>query len=357
MTGYLLRRLAASALLLYLVLTVTFVLLHLVPGGPLATLDSMDIPKHTRELLIHAWGLDRPLPEQYVRWLAAVTLHGNWGVSLAQSRAVSAVVGEALPPTLALAGAALLVEYAVGVPLGVAAARRKGTLADASIRAATLLLYSQPVFWVALLATLLFSYRLHWLPASNMQSTGADELGAGARLLDFVRHLVLPALTLGLVEAGAAARYVRAALLDVMESDYIRTARAKGLSERRVVWVHGMRPVLVPLIQLLGISVPLLLSGVVIVEVVFSWPGLGRITFDAILARDYPVVIATTALSAALVIGGNLVADLLHVAADPRLRTMRTVRTMRTPRTPPTAAHGPGGDARGADGTRGARRA
>jgi len=318
--GYLLRRLAAAALLLLLVLTATFVLLRLVPGSPVAAVSELPIPKADKDRLIHLYGLDRPLPEQYLRWLGAVTLHFDWGISFAQLRPVSRVVAEALPATLLLAAAALLVEYGLGTALGVAAARRSGSALDRALRVVTLLLYSQPVFWLGLMAILLFSYQLRWLPASHMHSVGADELGRGARLADLGRHLVLPALTLGLAQAGGAARVVRASLLDVMERDYIRTARAKGLSERRVVWVHGVRGALVPVIQLLGLSVPSLLSGALITEVVFAWPGLGRVTYSAILSRDSPVLLATTAVSAALVVAGNLVADLLHAAVDPRVR-------------------------------------
>jgi peptide/nickel transport system permease protein len=318
--GYLLRRLAASALLLWLVLTTTFLLLRLVPGSPIGNLLELPIPQRQKEVLIHAYGLDRPLPEQYLRWLGAVALRGDWGISFAQLRPVSSVVAEALPATLLLASAALLIEYGVGVALGVAAARRGGSGLDRAIRLVSLLLYSQPVFWLGLMAILLFSYRLHWLPPSHLHSVGADEMGRGARLADLGRHLVLPAATLGLGAAGGAARFVRASLLDVMGRDYIRTARAKGLSERRVVWVHGGRAVLVPIIQLLGLSVPSLLSGALITEIVFSWPGLGRITFEAILTRDSPVLLATTAISATLVIGANLLADVLQAAVDPRVR-------------------------------------
>jgi peptide/nickel transport system permease protein len=318
--GYLLRRLAAAALLLWLVLTATFVLLRLVPGSPVVILSDLPIPRQQKLDLIHAYGWDRPLPEQYLRWLGAVVLHGDWGISYAQLRPVSGVVAEALPATLLLAAAALLIEYGVGLALGVAAARRSGSALDKSIRVVMLLLYSQPLFWLGLMAILLFSYRLGWLPASHMHSVGADEMGSGERLADLGKHLLLPAMTLGLAQAGGAARFVRASLLDVMGRDYIRTARAKGLPERRVVWVHGMRGALVPVIQLLALSVTGLLSGALITEVVFAWPGLGSLTFDAILARDSPVLLATTAISAILVVGCNLIADLLHAAADPRVR-------------------------------------
>ena len=317
---YLLRRVAASLLLLLLVVTITFVLLRLVPGRPIALLPEGGIPLAEKQRLVHAFGLDRPPMEQYVDWLRQVVLHFDWGTSFSQQRPVTTIVAEALPATLLLAGAALAVVYGLGVSLGVAAACFPGRAIDRAIRLGSLLLYSQPVFWLGLMAVLLFAHQLGWFPSSHMRSVGAQDLPAGARLADLCRHLVLPALTIGLSEAGAAVRFVRASLLDVLGRDYIRTARAKGLPEWRVIWVHGLRAAAPPLIQLLGLSVPGLLSGVLTVEVIFAWPGIGRITFDAILTRDYPVVVATTAFSAALVVAGNLIADLLHAAADPRLR-------------------------------------
>jgi peptide/nickel transport system permease protein len=317
---YLLRRVAASLLLLLLVVTITFVLLRLGPGKPIALLQEGQISAVEKERLIHAFGLDRPLGEQYAAWLRQVVLHFDWGTSFSQQRAVTTIIGEALPATLLLAGAALLVVYGLGVSLGVAAACSPGGMLDRAIRLGSLLLYSQPAFWLGLMAVLLFAHRLGWFPSSHMHSVGAQHLPAAARWADLGRHLVLPALTIGLAEAGGAVRFVRASLLDVLGRDYIRTARAKGLPEWRVIWVHGLRAAAVPLTQLLGLSVPSLLSGALTVEVIFAWPGLGRIAYDSILARDYPVVVATTAFSAALVVAGNLAADLLHAAADPRLR-------------------------------------
>ena len=320
MLRFVLRRLGAAVLLLFLVLTLIFGMLHLVPGDPFAGTPDEPLRREAKIRLIHTYGLDRPLPEQYARWLGAVVLHGDWGTSFAEQRPALAMVTEALPATLLLAGAALLIEYGLGLALGVAAARRAGSLLDRSIRIGSLVLLSQPVFWICLMAILVFSYWLRWLPASHLHSVGADDMGAGARWLDVARHLVLPALTLGVPAAGAAARFVRASMLDVMGRDFIRTARAKGLSERRVLWVHGVRATLVPVVQLLGMSAPGLLSGALITEIVYSWPGIGRITYNAILGRDYPVVLATTAFSAIVVVVCTLAADLLHAVVDPRVR-------------------------------------
>ncbi len=320
MTAHLLRRLAASLLLVYLVVTLTFFLVHAAPGDPAATLVSGGRHQAEREARVrHALGLDRPLVTQYVAWLADAARF-DWGTSLIQGRPVSRIVLEAAPHTLVLALAALLVEYGLAVPLGVWAARRRGRPADHAIRAGSLLFYSVPPFWLGLMAILVFAYLWPVLPASHMHAPGAGHLTAGAWILDLARHLVLPAAVLGLSVAGGTLRFVRASLLEVLGQDYIRTARAKGLGEGRVVVVHGLRNALPPLLQLLGVSLPALLNGSLVLEVVFSWPGLGQVTFQALQTRDFPVILATTALSAVLVVGGNLAADVLHAAADPRLR-------------------------------------
>ena len=319
MSGFLLRRLAASLLLLLLVLTFTFLLLHLIPGDPTDSLESQHLTAAQRLQLRQVYGLDRPLPEQYLRWLAAVA-RWDWGVSLSQQRPVSTALREVLPATAILALAALAVEYALALLLGIASALRRGSALDHAIRVVTLLLYSVPLFWLGLMAILLLSYVWPVLPASHMRSVDADLMTPAQRQLDLARHLVIPALVVGLGTAGGTARFLRGSLIEVMSQDYIRTARAKGLSPGRVVWVHGLRNAVVPLIQVFSHSLPSLLSGALITEVVFSWPGLGRLTFDALLTRDYPVILGATALSATLVILSNLLADVLHVLADPRVR-------------------------------------
>jgi peptide/nickel transport system permease protein len=320
MAKFLIGRLAAALLLLYLVLTLTFFLVHVAPGDPVSLFEDKNRTAAQHAYLLHLYGLDRPLPVQYLAWLSAVALHGDWGISFSAQRPVLALVAEALPNTLLLAGAALVVEYGLGLLLGVLAARRPGTVTDHLIRFLSLLVYSQPVFWLGLMAILLFSLAFPILPASHMRSVDAGEMGKVARLVDLGRHMVLPVLVIGLRGAAQSARFVRGSLLDVLSREYILTARAQGLSERRVVWVHGLRNALLPLIQIFALSFSSLLSGSLLTEVVFAWPGIGRLNFDAIFARDYPVVLATTALSAVLVVFGNLMADLLQGWADPRLR-------------------------------------
>jgi len=317
--GFLLRRLAASLLILLLVLTLAFFFLHLLPGDPVHLFEGQRLTLAQQRNMERIYGLDRPLPEQYLVWISSVA-RWDWGTSLSQQRPVSTVLREALPATADLALAALAVEYALALLLGIASARRRGSALDHAVRVVTLLLFSQPVFWLGLMAILLFSYVWPVLPAGHMHSVDADLMSPAGRLLDLARHLLLPALVIGLSTTGGTARYLRASLIEVMSQDYIRTARAKGLSERRVVWVHGLRNAVVPLIHVFAISLPLLLSGALIVEVVFSWPGLGRLTFLAISTRDYPLILGSTALSATLVILGNLVADVLHALVDPRVR-------------------------------------
>jgi peptide/nickel transport system permease protein len=316
---FLLRRLGASLLLLYLVLTTAFFLIHAAPGDPIHVIESERMPRGLRAKLERIYGLDRPLPEQYALWLGAA-VRGDWGYSFFKQRPVTRVIADALGPTAILAFSALAVEFGTGLLLGVTAARRQGSALDHTIRFASLLLYSQPVFWLGLMAVLLFSVVWHLLPASQMLSYSGEEMGSRWQLLDLARHLALPALVLGLSRAGGVARLVRGNLLEQLGREHVRAARARGLSEARVVWVHALRNAVVPLIQLLALSLPSLLSGALVIEVVFSWPGLGRVTYEAVLSRDYPLVLATTALSAALVLLGNFAADLLHAAVDPRVR-------------------------------------
>jgi peptide/nickel transport system permease protein len=317
--GFLLRRFATSLLLLLLVLTVLFFFVHLIPGDPIHLFEGQNLTLAQQQRLERIYGLDRPLWAQYLAWVSSVA-RWDWGTSISQQRAVSTVLREALPATAALGAAAFMVDYVFALLLGVAAALRRGSAVDHAIRLGTLLLFSQPVFWVGLMAVLLFSYVWPILPASHMHSVDADLMSPAGQWLDLARHLVLPALVTGLGTAGGTARFLRASLIEVMSQDYIRAARAKGLSEGRVVWVHGLRNAVVPLIQVFALSLPQLLSGVLIVEVVFSWPGLGQLTFLAISTRDYPLILGATALSATLVIAGNLLADVLHALVDPRVR-------------------------------------
>ena len=319
MAGFLLRRLTASFLLLFAVATGVFFLVHAAPGDPTDVFEGQRINREQRETLRHLYGLDRPLGEQYLRWLAALA-QGELGLSLAQQRPVATILAEAFPATLLLATGAIAVEFGIALLLGIAAARRPGGYADQTIRLGSLVFVSQPPFWIALMLVLLFAYVWPVLPASHMRSVDADLLSPAGRAWDLLRHLLLPSLALGLYNAGSTLRFVRGSVIEVMGTDYIRAARARGLSERRVLWVHGLRNALTPLIQLFALSFPQLLNGALLTEIIFAWPGLGRATFAAVLSRDYPLILGLTLFSAFVVILGNLLADLLQAAADPRVR-------------------------------------
>lgn len=320
MLGYSLRRVAASLLLLWLVVTATFGMIHLAPGDPMVMMgDLTKLTPELRERLERLYGFDRPLPEQYGRWLAG-TLRGDWGVSLILRRPVVEVIADRLAPTLLLVLTAVALEHLIGVPLGVAAARRPDSWLDHGSRTLSLLFNAVPSFLLGLVLLTLFAVRWPLFPTGHMASDDAAYLSTGGRILDLLHHLALPALTLALTRCVGVLRHLRNGLLDVLSQDFVLAARARGLSERRVVWGHAVPNVLGPLIQRLGVGLPLLLSGTLVLEVIFSWPGLGSLGYQAILWRDVPLVLGVTAFSAVLVIAGSLAADLTQGWLDPRSR-------------------------------------
>jgi peptide/nickel transport system permease protein len=317
-TAWLLRRLAAALAIVFAVATLTFVAIHLAPGKPFLVEDRPMDPAVVARLRAH-FALDRPLPEQYARYLDAL-LHGDLGESFSQRRPVSAVIADAVPNTILLSGTALAIDFLLGIAIGVLQAARARRRLDIALTNATLFLYSLPTFWLGLVLLLVFGQWLHWFPAGGVTEPLYAMLPLGGRVLDRLKHLALPALTLGLVGAAGTARFQRAALLETLGQDYVRTARAKGLGESRVLVHHALRNALLPVVTLLGIALPFLLTGAVVVETVFAWPGLGKAAADAIGARDYPLVLATTLLASILVVVGSLLADLLTAAVDPRIR-------------------------------------
>ncbi len=322
MRGMVLRRLAMLVPLVLLVVTLTFVVVQAAPGSYADTIDNPRLSPEIRELIRARYGLDRPPLEQYLSWLGAV-LTGDLGVSFLYKEPVSRVLMRALPPTLLLAGTALLLDLVLGLALALAAARRPFGWADRIITLLSLGLYGIPSFWLAGIFILVFSLVLGWFPASHMHSVGADGLTGFAWLLDLLRHLALPALCLGLVGAAGTARYLRSTLLDVRASRWMLAARARGLPRWRLLLVHALRPALLPVVTLLGLSLPILVSGSVVIETVFSWPGMGLVAYNAARARDIPLILGATLVGAIAVILGNLAADLLYAVVDPRVRRAR----------------------------------
>jgi peptide/nickel transport system permease protein len=314
-------RLLQSAAIVVLVATLTFVLIHLAPGDPLsAGASGVPIPTEVREQLQRNFGLDQPLHIRYVRYLTNLA-RGNLGYSFAERRPVAEAIGARLSNTLVLAGSGLIVMFGLGVAIGAVQGARPGSRQDTALSLATLALYSMPVFWLGVMLILLFGQQLHWFPMTGtVDPTRHAFLSPVGQLWDRLRHLILPALTLGVVGAAVIARYQRAAMLEVIRQDFVRTARAKGLTEGMVMVRHALRNALLPTITLFGLAFPILLSGAVLVEAVFGWPGLGKLAVDSIARRDYYVVTASGIIAGVMVVVGNLVADGLYLLADPRTR-------------------------------------
>ena len=300
------------------VVTLMFFLLRLAPGDPALLLVGPAASAEQVAAQRRSLGLDRPVTEQYATWLGRFA-RGDWGTSIATGRPVRAVLAQAWPATVRLVGISLVLSYLIGIAVGVVQAARGGRL-DTALSVLTVTLFALPGYWLGLMLVMFFTYRLRILPAFGAAGFDADFLPPAARLADRIRHLVLPLATLTLVGIGGTARFVRGAMLDVAGSPWVTVARAKGLSDTRVTLRHVLRNALVPVVTLLGLSLPTLFSGAVFIEAIFAWPGVGRVLVEAVQARDYPVVMAATAVSALLVVLGNVLAEALVRWVDPRAR-------------------------------------
>ncbi|MEZ5923117.1 MAG: ABC transporter permease [Hyphomicrobiaceae bacterium] len=304
MLRYLAKRLGMSLIILLGVTVITFGLTYLVPADPVAMIAGRNSTAETRELIRRQLGLDRPLAEQYVRYVTRLA-QGDLGRSYARKTDVGDLIVSRLPATLLLMLGAIVAELLIGIPVGIYAATRRGKGSDKAAMIASLIGVSAPQFVVGLTLLYVFAYLLGWLP-----------LGGYGTLA----HLVLPAVTLGIAGGGWYSRMMRSAMIDVLRQDYIRTARAKGVGERRIILKHGLRNAILPIVAMVGIDIGIFMSGAVVVESVFGWPGIGQLTWQAIQGLDIPVIMGVTTLAAAFIILGNLVADLLAPAIDPRIR-------------------------------------
>ena len=314
MSRFVLQRLGQSLLLLVIVSMLGFAILHLAPGGPLSQFASgTDMTQEDLDRIAEQLGLNRPLPVQYAEWSWRM-LQGDWGRSFRDGEPVLRVIGSHLGATLQLMLTATLLAIIIGVAIGTLGAVRRHSVFDTLATVGAMVALSIPTFWFGLVAIYTFSVWLGWLPSGN-RSTPGD--GSG---LDLLRHLILPALVLALVETAIWSRFMRSSMLDVVNQDYIRTARAKGVPEGRILLRHAFRNAALPMITVLGLQLPTLLGGALVTETVFTWPGMGRLFLDSISYRDYPVVMGILMFSAALVLLGSLLADLLHAVADPRIR-------------------------------------
>jgi peptide/nickel transport system permease protein len=304
MLAYLARRLAASLFILLGVSVVTFGLTFIIPADPVAMIAGRNSTPEVREQIRHQLGLDRPLPEQYANYLGRL-VQGDLGKSYARKSDVGALIASRLPPTLLLMLAAIVAELLIGLPAGIYAAGRRGRLGDKIAMTLSFASVSTPHFVMGLTLLYLFAYLLSWFPLGGYGSFS---------------QLVLPALTLGLAGGGWYSRMMRSSMIEVLRNDYIRTARAKGMPEWRVILKHGLRNAFLPIIAMIGLDVGIFMSGVVVVENVFGWPGIGQLMWQAIQSLDIPIIMGVTTVAACFIVLGNLIADMIAPLIDPRIR-------------------------------------
>lgn len=317
MLRYVARRLLAMIPLLFVISVISFAIIRAAPGEPLITYEDprggQTVSPEDLERIYEKLGLNDPIHVQYWRWLRNV-LRGNLGYSLTTRRPVAEMIMQRVPNTLRLTVLALLSTLLLAIPLGIISGQYQNSLFDQAVSVITLVGFSLPNFWVGLMLIYVFGVFLKWLPVVGM----AGATGGGFR--EAIKHMILPIATLVLVDVGSWMRYQRAGIIEAMQQDYTRTARAKGLSERAVFFRHVWRNALLPIVTFLGLSLNSLIGGSFLVEFVFSWPGMGRLGVEAALARDYPVVMAVTMLSSVLLAVGNLLADITYALVDPRIR-------------------------------------
>jgi peptide/nickel transport system permease protein len=313
------RRIVHAVVLVFVTLTATFIAVQIAPGDAFSRYYSPDIDPDVMRRVSNQLGLDDPPQVQFGRWLWSFA-RGDFGVSLHDNRPVSDILGETIPRTLRLTAIAFVVQLLLGLGVGLAAAWRRGRVTDQVLTTSFLIAYAIPTFYLAYLVIGVFSLRLGWLPTSGIQTIGLDGAGWWTRVTDGARYLAMPVLVLGVASAAGLARYTRGSLIEAIGQDYIRTARAKGTPEARVLTRHAFRNALPPILTVVGLSVPFLLGGAVVVEKVFAYPGMGALLVDSIFARDYPVVLAVNFVAACTVIAGNLLADVSYVLADPRTK-------------------------------------
>ena len=317
MRAYILRRLLYAIPTLIGISIIVFAVTHLSPGDPvrLYTFGALNITEEDIEGLRRHYGLDKPLPLQYVDWMA-LALRGDFGMSLQYHQPALGLLLDRLPATLQLALTALVLQLGIGVPLGVVAALRRGTWLDNVIRVFAVIGHAIPTFWIGLIFIILFAVTFRVLPSQGILSVGSDQWDIPDRL----RHLILPAFVLALAGIANYSRYLRTETLDVISQDYIRTAHAKGLRESRVVFVHALRNALIPMVTALGPLLAVLVGGALVIEQVFTWPGVGQATYLAARNKDYPVIMAGVMLVSTLLVISYLIRDIAYAIVDPRIK-------------------------------------
>lgn len=323
MTIFLLKRIAGMIPLLIGITFLSFVVMHLAPGSPTDMAADLNpkLSQIAQQRMIELYGLDKPVAEQYWTWLKRLAVL-DFGQSFApDGRPVLDKILERLPVTITINLLSMILIFIVAVPIGVYSATHRGSLFDQATTVFVFVGFATPTFWLALLCMILFGVNLGWLPISGIEGINHDHLSFLGRLADYAHHLILPVTLSAFGGLAGMSRYMRGNMLEVIGQDYITTARAKGLSERVVIYRHALRNALMPLVTILGLSLPGLIGGSVIFESIFAIPGLGKLFYDAVMARDYPLVMGGLVIGSALTLVGNLLADLGYALADPRVRS------------------------------------
>ncbi|ERN51987.1 ABC transporter permease [Alkalihalophilus marmarensis] len=313
MTSYIIRRLIMMIPILIGISIISFAIMYAAPGKPAIMNLDPEISPEVREAQIERLGLNDPIPVQYVRWLGNVA-QGDFGTSYSRKMPVTEMILERLPNTLLLMASSLFLAAIIAIPFGVISATRQYSLTDYGVTFGSFIGLATPNFWLGIMLIMVFSVQLGWTPVGGVATIGAD-----FSIIDRLKHLLLPALVLATADMAGLTRYTRSSMLEVVNQDYIRTARAKGFRERRVIYKHGLRNGLIPVITMFGLMLPTMIGGSAIVESVFGWPGIGKLFIDATFQRDYPVIMAITMFGALLTVIGNLIADILYAVLDPRI--------------------------------------
>lgn len=313
MLRYIAKRLLIAIPVLIGITLLEFLLINLA-GSPLAMMQGPRVSQAAIDNRAALLGLDLPVPLQYLSWVREL-LSGNLGISFTTHQPVAELIGRNIGPTILLMGVSLLLGLLIAIPIGIYSATRRYSLGDYTVVSSSFLASSIPGFFFSMLLIYLFSIKLKWLPSSGMTT-----LGTSGGFVDVARHMVMPVIVLATSIAGSNVRYIRSSLIEILQKDYLRTAKAKGVPRFSLINKHAMRNALIPIVTMLGMQIPMLFGGAVIIEQVFSWPGLGLLTMSAILSRDYPVIMGVSLFSALIVLGANLLTDILYAVVDPTIR-------------------------------------
>ncbi|MDD5687616.1 MAG: ABC transporter permease [Elusimicrobia bacterium] len=321
MINYVFRRLLLMIPVIFGITIMTFLVMHLSPGKPTDVLTDMNqkISVEAKQRLVAIYGLDKPIYVQYWLWVKRL-VKLDFGKSFKDDRPVIKKIVERFPATLLLNFFSIILIFIVAIPIGVFSAVKKGSFFDKITTVSVFIGFSIPTFWLAILLMILFGLQLGWFPVSGFRSINFDELTVFGKISDLAKHLVLPVFISAFTGLAGLSRYTRSAMLEVLHQDYIRTARAKGLSETSVIFKHALRNALIPIVTIIGLTLPDLIGGSFIFETIFAWPGMGRLGYEAIMSRDYPVIMCVGTIVAVLTLLGNLIADITYAYVDPRIR-------------------------------------